>query len=290
MPIRLPLLAVLVVLIATVSASAARMQITSDTTFYVRQNGSNDNTGLTNDANGAWADPQYALDYVLDNLDFSHFDVRIVISEGAWAPPATGYICAGPHVGRGRLIIEGAGVDLTAIDGRASGGGGFLISNGCTIVIQHMTISAGQTRNCMQVLEHARVQFADIRWEQAKNAHLFVSIEALVEQIGPDRIAGSATNHVIASHGGHFRNSSQITKFEADATFAAYAYASSFGDITYTEISPEQRPAILTNNFKVEGRRCLAELNGLVQAASLGPYFFPGTFDCYSTSGGRVQQ
>jgi hypothetical protein len=186
------------------------------------------------------------------------------------------------------MVLEGAG-DLTVIDGSAKGTAALSIENNCTIIIRYLSIAAGNY-NGLVVTNRAQAHFAYVRWERVKFDHIFVSSGATVEQFGPDVIAGSATNHVSATHTGRFRNVSQPTRFVADASFTSYAYASSHGDVTYSYVDPNKKPTIDATGFKVEGRRCLADLNGTVQAASLGSDFFPGTIDCFSTTGGQIQQ
>jgi hypothetical protein len=287
----IPLLIFASSLVGCMSAALAeRPRLTLDTVFYVRHDGNNENSGLSDDKNGAWADPQYAIDYVLDNIDLSHFKATIEIERGRWTPATHGYACEGRHVGRGRLIVEGARSGDTIIDGTVNGGAGFTISNDCEIYIRHLVIAPGTGGNGLQVVDHAHVYFSDIRWEQAKNAQIWISRGTVVEQIGPDVIAGSAAYHILASHSGHFRNVGQPTDFVNDADFTSYAYASSHGDITYTYIDPALKPVIRTNRFKVTGRKCLADLDGTVQAASLGPDFFPGTIECFHTSGGQTEE
>jgi hypothetical protein len=277
----------LLVFLAASSAAAAsdRATLTTDTVFYVRPDGNNGNSGLTDTKGGAWADPQFAINHVLDSFDFGQFVARIKLSADRWTPQH-GYVCDGPHVGRGSLVLEGTD-DRTII--ATPNGNELAVVNNCTIIVQHITFAAGSL-NELAVSDHSRAYFGYVRWEQAKAAHIWVSRGSIVDQIGPDVIAGSAANHVAGSHGGHFRNAGWPTKFAADASFDAYAYASSHGDITYTYNDATLKPLISTNGFKVTGRRCLADLNGIVQAAALGPDFFPGDIDCFSTTSGQITQ
>jgi hypothetical protein len=275
----------LIILVAGFTAQAAaveRVRLNGDTVFYVRPDGNDNNSGLTDTKEGAWADPQFAIDHITDNFDFANSGAKIKMTAGEWTP----LVCNGPHVGRGSLTLEGAGDGtIIGIPGRTA----LTIFNGCAMIVAHLSFAAGSL-NGLAVMDEARASFGYVRWEQAKSAQIYVSREAIVEQFGPDIIAGSAAYHATASHHGIFRNVGWPTKFVADAAFTVYAYASSHGDITYTYNDLTSKPLISTNGFEVTGRRCLADLNGIVQAAALGPDFFPGTVDCFATSGGQILQ
>lgn len=266
--------------------ATGRRRLEHGTTYYVRHGGNNGNSGLSDTPSGAWADPQFALHWLIDNIDAGKFEVHLKLAGGRWASPASGYICDGRYVGRIPLIIEGQ--TDTVIDATVNKGHGFWITNDCRIDLRNLTIKSGPG-NSLVVINHAVVKFAEITWGPSDFDQIYVSGGAMVEQMGPDRISGSALHHIQASHHGSFRNAGQRTSIEADLQFSgAYAFAEGLGDVTFAP-REGQNATIDINGHTVVGFRCIAEMNGIVQAAALGPHFFPGDKDCLAVSGGQVE-
>ena len=89
-------------------------------------------------------------------------------------------------------------------------------------------------------------------WAGATNADIFVSLNSII------RIVASASNHIVSSHGGHFRNVGQKTTFIADVAYGpsakAFALAEGLGEIVYTG-----HPTFDLNGHKVTGAKCYAE-------------------------------
>ena len=81
-----------------------RERLTANRTYYVRTDGSDSNTGLTNDAAGAFLTVQRAVDQVCD-IDNNGFDVNLNVQAGTFA----GGIELGPIIGAGQVTIEGQG-------------------------------------------------------------------------------------------------------------------------------------------------------------------------------------
>jgi hypothetical protein len=283
------------VLVMSISATAVaepRIVVAHPTIYYVRSDGSNNNSGLGNNKTEAWADPQYALLYAENSLDFQQFDVTIHVdastTKSAWKPSRTGYVCNRLHLGSGRLFLEGERDGSTVIDGSINGGAAISATNGCELYVQDLTLKSGPGGNSLQSIAQSRMFFQRIRWGEAAGAHAFVSQKAIMEQIGDDIIDGSAAYHIIASHGGHFRAVSITTTFARDVRFRYFAFSEALGDITYTGSPPAPYPKFNLNGKKVGGIRCSAENLAIVQAASYGPDFFPGDTPCLTAKGGEV--
>lgn len=62
-----------------------REPLTAARAYYVRTDGSNSNSGLTNDAAGAFLTIQYAVDVVCGDLDADTFTCTIQVGPGTYA-------------------------------------------------------------------------------------------------------------------------------------------------------------------------------------------------------------
>ena len=77
--------------------------LSSNRTYYVRTDGSNANTGLVNNAGGAFLTIQKAIDTVY-NINFNSYDVTIQVADGTYTSGGT---LTGNHFGGGNLYIYG---------------------------------------------------------------------------------------------------------------------------------------------------------------------------------------
>jgi hypothetical protein len=284
-------LAVALVLANVNARAAERITLLQQTVYYVRSDGNNNNSGLADSRDHARADPQYALSYVENNLDFGPFNVTIHIDAstdhgGRWQAPPGGFVCQGMHLGTGKLILEGDLGGITVIDGTAKGTHAIVALNGCEIVVSDLTLMSGAFGNSLNSIGLSHVFFRNIHWGASGNSHAFVSRGAIVDQVGDDLIEGSANHHIVVSHGGHFRAVGTTTRFAADTNFEFFVFAHSFGEITYTG-DPSHNPKFDLNGKTVTGIRCYAD-GGWIQAAGFGPEFFSGSQPCMMAHSGSV--
>jgi len=65
-------------------------KLTADRTYYVRTDGNDANTGLANTAGGAWLTPDYAREWIAQNIDFNNFRVTVEIADGTYPGVSSG--------------------------------------------------------------------------------------------------------------------------------------------------------------------------------------------------------
>lgn len=89
----------------TLSGGTLREVLTANRTYYVRTDGSDSNTGLSNTAGGAFLTIQKAID-VATALDLKIYNVTISVADGTYALSGTS-ILPKPYIGAGPIYITG---------------------------------------------------------------------------------------------------------------------------------------------------------------------------------------
>lgn len=85
-----------------------RVRLTANTNFYVRQSGSNNNTGLS--TKSPWQTLQFAWNYLISNVDLAGFTATINVLSNITA----GLVAVSMPIGGGSVIIDGGGFALVA--------------------------------------------------------------------------------------------------------------------------------------------------------------------------------
>lgn len=81
-----------------------REKLAANRTYYVRTDGNDSNTGLSNTSGGAFLTIQKALDIAYGALDLSGFAVTVQIGNGTYTGPV---VQASPQVGAGSITLQG---------------------------------------------------------------------------------------------------------------------------------------------------------------------------------------
>lgn len=108
------------------TSSTVRTRLSADTTYYVRTDGNDGNTGLSNTSGGAFKTIQGALDYIGNNIDVVGYLVTVQVASGTYAeivtlPTLTGCIGTNPPVLKGdtatpaNVIIDGTGLTSATV-------------------------------------------------------------------------------------------------------------------------------------------------------------------------------
>lgn len=172
----------------TLMTASFRPKITFARTYYVRSDGSDSNTGLTNSTGGAFKTIQKAIDTVA-GFDLNGFTVTIRVVAATFPEPIVFKDLTGP----GNVLIRGHTNDYTAI-----------ISNPDTMAfqgtfagkytLQYLTITAPQIGIEVRG-SGATVEFSDVEFG-ASTIHLSANEGATIRAIGNYRVAGGAMAHV----------------------------------------------------------------------------------------------
>jgi hypothetical protein len=84
-----------------------REKLAADRTYYVRKDGSDSNTGLTDNAAGAFLTIQAAINYVRDRIDASGHAVTIQVRVGTYTEDVVLYPIAGALAGGVGIVLTG---------------------------------------------------------------------------------------------------------------------------------------------------------------------------------------
>lgn len=266
---------------AVVDPSSDRKYLTSDTTFYVRVDGNNANSGLANNAGGAWLTLQHAYDALANNYDLRGYTATVNVGNGTYTsginathPNTTGFIkfvgnvatpnnclvsvtnanCFNASLGS-IFYIRGFGMQTT------TNGGAIATTSGGKIIVD------------------GNVQFNALA---AGNIHLFASGSGSFIQINSDYIInGGAAYHMLADYGSFIESANNLTfTILGNPNFSAfYAYSSNAASIKETGA---------TFSGTATGTRYRTQFNGIINTNSGGnPNYFPGNAAGSSLTGGQ---
>lgn len=277
--------------ISGVTLSAFRTVLTSNTTYYIRSDGSNTIcNGSTNATsafapNCSWSDAQFAINYLLTGVDLGGHIATIQYGEPFHNFILTSAItCSSPFTGGGQVILQGSptwNTTGTALNGVSNNVNSVQVQGGCNLTLNQLQILSSQIGvTCFD--GGSGLNYGSIDWEGYAIADIFASQGCEIQQIGGDIIdyLSTSQNHITASHHGEFRNAGQTTTFGAAATYGtgpggAFAYADFLGIVVFTA-----SPTINVNGQSVTGGRCFPQNNSIVEFAGLTSTFIPGSVPC----------
>lgn len=260
---------------ASVNWVRDRLRLTANTTFYVRTDGNDANTGLVNSAGGAFLTINGAISALFKNWDANGFSVTI-------APQAGSFTAGGDIVGRmpGQvtpILINGLGA--TTIITNASNG--FSSTFGGSVRLQNMKI--GSASNAFYVSSGSEIRIG-------------TGIE--VTGIGPsaNAIFGGSTggqhiveqNMTISGGGGCFINLATGANWSANTITFTFTGSPTFSVVVAQAIVNASITTFgCTFSGTVNGQRYLVANNAVITTNSGGANYFPGTSAGAALTGGQ---
>ncbi len=248
-----------------------RELLTAARTYYVRTDGSDSNTGLSNTAGGAFATLQKAVSTAL-LFDFNRLTVTIQLGDGTYpaASVASGYI-------NGSLVING----------NAASPGNVVIS-----------LSSG---SCITATDSAKINVSNMRLQTSGVSGLVASTGATVTgsnlifgACGYAHIAAAARAQIIITDSCQIAGSApafaNLDQANLDATAVAFtlsgslAFSDAFiraGALSYA------RMIVPTFSGTATGSRYNISGNSVINTNGAGETFFPGNAAGVKNSGGQ---
>jgi hypothetical protein len=239
-----------------------REKLSADRTYYVRADGSDSNTGLVNNAGGAFLTIQKAIDTAC-SLDISTFNVTIQIGSGTY----TGANSLKPFVGAGMIRILGntvtpSNVVVSTVASCFKTTGTF---DGLYQLDGTKLTSSGA--NCIDVVHQgANVRFSAIEFGAAS-----IQINAnagTVTATGNYSISAGAFNHIGAFNNGLVDTAGYTITITNTPAFSGHFVRARAGAIASVHSS--------TYSGSATGVRYDGSLNAVINANGAGATYLPG--------------
>jgi len=254
--------------------TATREKLTANRTYYVRTDGSNSNTGLTNSSGGAFLTIQKAWD-TLVTLDLNGYTVTIKLAN-------TGTFTSGLSATvspTGPIIIEGDTTTpantLVSLSGNA-----FYIACVCSVTIKHLKMASSGNYGIILAAGANVTLGSGVDFGVCSASHIRVGAGAYLASSGASyTISGSANTHLTAVLGGVAEMSfmGTVTLSGTPAFSTAFAEAGQLGVISIYSI---------TYSGSATGPRYTSTENSLIKTFGGGASFFPGNSAGSTATGG----
>lgn len=120
-------------------SSTVRTALLADTTYYVRTDGNDSNTGLANTAGGAFLTAQRAITKVYGEIDLNGFNVTIQLADGTYNGAV---VVDGPPVGKGTVTLQGNVTTPANVVLNNSSGSAITVQSGARLNLSSFKVTA----------------------------------------------------------------------------------------------------------------------------------------------------
>lgn len=256
-----------------------RERLTATRTYYVRTDGNDSNTGLVNNAGGAFLTIQKAVD-IASGLDNNSFDITIQLADGTYTTANGIILKAG--VGSGKIIIvgnEGTPANVVVTTTAASVAGFFYNQHGTIYSIRGMKLTATNGVAHLDVWSNASLEFQNLDFGATVSFHLRVLDGATVQATGNYSISGGAQAHWRPAAGSIIRVQSRTITLTGTPNF------------TTAFVQCDFSASVIANGLTFSGgstgSRYSAVANATINTAGGGANYFPGNSAGTTATGGQ---
>lgn len=245
--------------------------LTANTTYYVRTDGSDANTGLVDSAGGGWLTLQHAWD-VVSAIDLRGFVATVQIRDGTYTGPLTAQGFLKGQKTASSIIFQGnSGTPTNVVINATSptSGATIAVTAGARLTLKDMRLRSTTTGQCLQVDVGAAVDFSGLDFGASAAAHISLGQQGFINIIGNYTISGAATVHWATLFPGSllFVSGKTLTISGTPAFSTAFAVASQQSEISC---------ASMTFTGSATGVRYSAVLNGIINTGAGGATYLPG--------------
>lgn len=250
--------------IITPQASMFRDKLSAGRTYYVRADGSDSNTGLVNNAGGAFLTIQHAYD-VVSSFDTNGFATSIQVNDGTYSPAGIGLSTGPGWIGGGSITINGTGSSLVTLN---AGSHGIAVTGPITGILQVTNMKIISGAYSLYHVGDGIFQFGGIDFGTASNFHVYSTVaNGYIQGITNYSISGGAIYHMVAQYGAIQTAGLTVTLTGTPAFTGAYILATRGGKIGADG---------MTFTGSATGARYTIDSGGLIYTSGGGASYFPG--------------
>jgi len=252
-----------------------RETLTANRTYYVRTDGADSNSGLANNAGGAFLTIQKAVD-VAAALDLSIHDVTIQIGNGTYAAP----VVLKSTVGAGRITLRGdtaapANVTIAPTGASAISGHGYTGRYRLEGVKLQTATSGHAIHITGAKLEIGQVEFGAVA---GGYNHVLLEAQAYLLVVAGYAITGAASIHWAVRSGSYLDCRSLTITLSGTPALGIFAYADMIAILM---------AASNTFSGTATGQRYNINSNSVLNAGGAGVSYLPGNSSGVSTTGAQ---
>lgn len=258
------------------TSAVIRENVSSNRTYYVRTDGSDSNTGLTNTAGGAFLTIQKAVDVISSTLDIaSGVTITIQIADGTYSTGANLKLITGP----GGVIIRGNSTTPSNVLISCANGPCFSANNVSRWTILDLKVSTTSSSWCIHCTNGATIVIGNLDFGSAVHAHIVCDERGSVTISSNYVISGSAVAHVYLDRLSNFSCNTKTITITGTPNFST-------AFILTANVSSTFFPGC-TFSGSATGKRYDIYMNGVVYVNGAGTTYFPGSVAGTTATGGQ---
>lgn len=260
-------------------------QLAANRVYYVRKDGNDSNTGLADNAGGAFLTIGAAFDAVYTKVDARYFKNTIQVRAGTYAEAIAVYGGAKRNGGRGGIPFDVylLGDTTTPANVKIAGNGSCLsASGGARVDIRGFELAPAVSGAwCLQAQDDGtQINFGNVRFGACTNAdHMLCQTSALITFDANYAIIGGALNHYHAD-GGNIKNIGGAITVTLTGT---PSFSGQFAGVGYSYLFLYQ----VTFSGGAIGKRYLVHHNGAIRTITNNYNLLPGDAYGVEDGGGR---
>lgn len=248
--------------------------LTANRTYYVRTDGNDANSGLANNAGGAFLTAQRAIN-VIGLLNLNGFAVTVQVGDGTYTgginrstPFVNGTVTVQGNSGTpGNVIVSTTSADCVSL------------SNHSRLTVKDMELRTTTGGNCLACSNFAKLNFTNIRFGTCAGQHIRSNNFAFIQADGNYSIVGNASFHFLASAGAGIDIAGRTVTLSGTP-----AFSSSFAAV---EINSFLLTYSVTYSGSATGTRYTVSINGVIHTNGGGANFLPGNAGGSAATGGQ---
>lgn len=251
-----------------------RTVLTANTTYYVRKDGNNGNTGLADNAGGAFLTIQKAIDVVAGTIDRSTFSVSIIVRDGTYVEN----VILKPGVGANPINITGNTV--TPANVVIDGGTGSAMATNSPLgdTLYNLTGFKVIGSGGFFFTGVGKVTFSLVRFASTS---IHMTSDAGMTIVGSNYFVDtSGAIHALAQVGGFITCDNTVITIPNAITLSFFVFSAGLARASFAQVT-------FTGKANVTGQRFVVQQNAVVFTGNGGPTYLPGTIDGQEVTGGR---